>query len=222
MKRLHEEINPDKYGGKAAGLSLLHRANDPIVQVPHGFALAWDESYSLGITRGLWAVRSSAIGEDSEDHSFAGQHESILNVPWFNIGQAVDKVRESLRSDRVYAYRRRRGLHGDPKMGVVIQEMVTNVIGSAVIFTRDPQEAEDQDLYVEYVMGLGDKLVSGKVTPESWKIPREEVHKNQYPHRLQDLAWAALKCERIIGGHADVEAAYNGMWWICQARRITT
>jgi phosphoenolpyruvate synthase/pyruvate phosphate dikinase len=110
-------------------------------------------------------------------------------------------------------------------MGVVIQRMVSDVKSSAVAFTKDPQE-DATDVYIEYTEGLGDRLVAGKVTPRSMVVTREEIGPGRYalgPYVwLMNLARIALRCEAIIGGYADVEAAYNGEWWVCQARRITT
>lgn len=222
MKLLSNELCSSEYGGKAAGLSLLMRARNPLIRVPFGFALKWDEEYdpTVPLRAQRWAVRSSAIGEDGAENSFAGQHDTLLNIEPDNVASAVLRVRESTRNERVIAYRRRKGMTGEPKMGVVIQAMVSNVISSAVAFTKDPQEDDDSCVYIEHTSGLGDKLVGGKVNPLSASIHRNEAYLNTWLHRLARIA---LECEKIIGGHADVEAAYDGEdWWVCQARLITT
>lgn len=219
MRLLRDELAEPQYGGKAAGLSKLLRANDEHVKVPLGYALAWDEPFQGGYFPGMWAVRSSAVGEDSSSTSFAGQHDSILSVPGDMIESAVERVRESTRNPRVLAYRRKLGLDGEPRMGVVIQRMVSDVRMSAVAFTKDPQE-DVYDIYIEYTDGLGDRLVAGKVTPKSITFGRTSPF--MAPDPWGQLGVIALKCEAIIGGYADVEAAYNGEWWVCQARRITT
>jgi pyruvate,water dikinase len=222
MKLLSDDLPEPEYGGKAAGLSKLIRAHDEHVKVPRGYALAWDEQLRGGDFPGIWAVRSSAIGEDSSSTSFAGQHDTLLNVPGETVPSAVERVRESVNNPRVLAYRRKHGLDGIPQMGVVIQRMVFNVRVSAVAFTKDPQD-ECDDVYIEYTPGLGDRLVSGKVTPKDITIRRSEFNEMELHWAwLVNLAKTAIRCERIIGGYADVEAAYNGNWWVCQARRITT
>lgn len=223
MNLLSEFCPDSEFGGKASGLSMLLRANDEHVMVPRGYALAWNEPFTGGFFPGMWAVRSSAVGEDSSSTSFAGQHDSLLNVPGDEIESAVAKVRESVNNPRVLAYRRKHGLEGEPRMGVVIQRMVPNVTAAAVAFTKDPQEDVD-DIYIEYCEGLGDKLVGGKVTPKSVTWKREEMAMYSLGPDVwtKRLASIALRCERIIGGYADVEAAFNGDWWVCQARRVTT
>lgn len=218
MKLLSDNLSEPEYGGKAYGLSKLLNAGDELVKVPRGYALAWDEPFQGGYFPGYWAVRSSAVGEDSSSTSFAGQHDTMLNVHGDMIEHAVERVRGSVMNPRVLAYRRKHGLDGDPRMGVVIQRMVYDVRMSAVAFTKDPQDDVD-DLYIEVCEGLGDKLVGGKINPVGYSVRRSQIHE-QWP--FGNLANIAIRCERIIGGYADVEAAFNGEWWVCQARRITT
>ena len=234
LKRVQDER---LYGGKAASLGKLLRAR---MRVQPGIALGWNESLytssellkalcdTLGsvkvVVQSKWAVRSSAIGEDSTEHSFAGQHDTVLNVECWGLDQAVSKVRESLYNKRSKIYRKNRRIEDAPKMGVVIQRMVPNVKISAVVFTCDPV-AQSDDVVIEYTSGLGDRLVSGQVSPDQVIVKRgyetaliDEGHKSLC--RLYDIA---LEIERLYNCPVDIEAAYNNdEWWLCQARPITT
>lgn len=231
---LRDAHDSAKYGGKAAGLALLINGGLP---VQPGIAIAEDESPSgIDILHALmlacrsikftlhstWAVRSSAIGEDGSNASFAGQHDSYLNVESWEIHSALTKVRGSLHNKRADSYRRVRSLE-KTGMGVVVQRMVPNVRYSAIMFTKHPLE-DDGSMYVEYSPCLGDKLVSGEVTPESVAIPREFKLRDwlNYGPKIDQLAEYGMKVESILGCPADIEAAYNGEWWLCQARPITT
>ena len=70
------------------------------------------------------AVRSSAVGEDSADASFAGQHTTKLNVGKTSIPDAVQVVWASARTDSALAYRSRRGLPSEPKIAAVVQMLI--------------------------------------------------------------------------------------------------
>lgn len=114
-----------------------------------------------------WAVRSSATAEDSPQTSFAGQHDSQLNVCGPEaVLAAVRHCWLSLFTDRAVVYRARNRI--DPRsaaMAVVVQEMVPAEV-SGVMFTADPVTGDASRLVVEGVFGLGEALVSGKVTPD--------------------------------------------------------
>jgi len=117
-------------------------------------------------------VRSSAPGEDSTDRSFAGLHESYVNVRGTEkILEKIVLVWASLWSDRALLYRRELKL--DPTgsaMAVAVQEMV-NGQRSGVAFTVSP-ENDDRGL-IEAVWGLNEGLVDGTVGPDHWVLDRE-------------------------------------------------
>lgn len=114
-----------------------------------------------------WAVRSSATAEDSPETSFAGQHDSQLNVRGAKaVLAAVRQCWVSIFTERAVAYRTRNRI--DPRsaaMAVVVQEMAPAEV-SGVMFTADPVTGDASRLVVEGVFGLGEALVSGKVTPD--------------------------------------------------------
>lgn len=172
-----------RFGGKAAQLAAARRAGLP---VPDGWALGWDEVEALvreetsasevdaalraAVSgRGPVAVRSSAVGEDSRDASFAGTHVTVLGLLG---GQAVvDAVRQvhaSAADPGALAYRDRLAVAGVIRMGVVVQEMVDADV-AGVLFTRNPLTGADE-LVIEASWGLGEAVVSGLVTPDHYVL----------------------------------------------------
>lgn len=118
------------------------------------------------------AVRSSAPGEDSAKTSFAGVHESYVNVRGVNeILKHIKLVWASLWSDAAILYRNELGLDtSSSRMAVVIQEFVPGDV-SGIIFTRNP--LEDKEAVVEAVFGLNQGLVDGTVPPDRWILDRK-------------------------------------------------
>jgi phosphoenolpyruvate synthase/pyruvate phosphate dikinase len=118
------------------------------------------------------SVRSSAPGEDSSKTSFAGLHESFINVSGEEaILDHIRLVWASLWSDRALLYRRELGL--DVKktaMAVIIQEMVVGD-RSGVVFGKSP--VEETQAVVEAVYGLNQGLVDGTVEPDRWILNRK-------------------------------------------------
>ena len=117
------------------------------------------------------AVRSSAFDEDSAQSSFAGLHESFINVAGSeSIIKHIRLVWASLWSDAALLYRQEIGLEVDKSaMAVVIQETVAGE-RSGVVFTRNPND-ENQGI-IESVHGLNQGLVDGTVEPDRWIIDR--------------------------------------------------
>ncbi len=118
-------------------------------------------------------VRSSAPGEDSAGASFAGLHESYVNVRGSDaVLEHVKLVWASLWSDAALLYRRELGL--DPTrsvMAVVVQEIVSGE-RSGVAFSRHPDD--DARAVVEAVHGLNQGLVDGVVEPDRWTVDRRD------------------------------------------------
>jgi len=130
------------------------------------------------------AVRSSALGEDSQDATFAGQQETYL---WVRGAEHVcDAVRDcwvSLYSPPAITYRARLGGSGDdPAMGVAVQLMVDAEI-SGVMFTCNPVSGDPSMIAVNASWGLGLAVVGGEVTPDDYlvskvtgEVVREHIH----------------------------------------------
>ena len=117
------------------------------------------------------AVRSSATAEDLPDASFAGQQDTFLNVDGRNLIHYVRKCWSSLYTPRAIYYRVQKGFrHEDVSIAVVVQKMV-NSEKSGVMFTSHPVTGEPLTI-VEAVFGLGEAIVSGMVTPDTYVFDR--------------------------------------------------
>ncbi|MBW2523075.1 MAG: hypothetical protein JRI23_02815 [Deltaproteobacteria bacterium] len=117
-------------------------------------------------------VRSSGLGEDSGERSFAGLHDSFVDVRGVRaIVESVRRVWASLWSDRALLYRKELGL--DPAasaIAVVVQQLVSGE-ASGVHFTKSPVEPDE--CIVEAVWGLNQGLVDGTVEPDRWHLDRK-------------------------------------------------
>lgn len=127
------------------------------------------------------AVRSSALGEDSQEATFAGQQETYL---WMRGAEQVcDAVRDcwiSLYSPPAITYRSRLGSSDEPAMGVTVQQMVDAEV-SGVMFTCNPVSGDPSMVAVNASWGLGLAVVGGEVTPDDYlvsKVTRELVREN--------------------------------------------
>lgn len=124
---------------------------------------------------GFVAVRSSATAEDLPDASFAGQQETYLNV--HGEEDLFDKIRKcwsSLFTARAIAYREKQGFaHEDVKLAVVVQKMVNSEV-SGIMFTVDPNSGA-KEIVIEGGYGLGEAIVGGEVTPDTYKIDKDNM-----------------------------------------------
>lgn len=233
-----EAIRGEAVGGKAEGLAQLIAHG---FDVPRGFVILGateddlpadlEEHYSR-IGGGKVAVRSSAVGEDSLQASFAGQHETILNVEGVqSLSAAVRDCLQSLRSERARAYRGRNASSEPARMNVVVQNMV-DARAAGVLFTVNPINARRDQLVVDAVAGLGESLVSGRATPDHWVLGRDatvfESETHGEPAVIDDserrrLVEGAIQAEELRGTPLDMEWAFDraGMLWWLQARPIT-
>lgn len=126
------------------------------------------------------AVRSSAIDEDGRFASFAGQYETYLNlVGDAAVAQAVLRCWHSTRSERVAEYRVRYGLALDSiEMAVLVQQLVP-ADSSAVIFSANPVTRNRQQVVINASWGLGESIVGGTVTPDTYVIDRRDLSVSQ-------------------------------------------
>lgn len=121
------------------------------------------------------AVRSSATAEDLPGLSFAGQQDSFLNVRGEDdLLDAVRRCWASLWTDRAVAYRAREGISEvDLSLAVVVQQLVP-AEAAGVMFTADPITGDDSVLLIDAAWGLGEAVVSGQVTPDSFAVTRSD------------------------------------------------
>jgi phosphoenolpyruvate synthase/pyruvate phosphate dikinase len=137
------------------------------------------------------AVRSSAIGEDGDEATFAGQQESFLWVR--GLEQLCEAVRDcwaSLYTPRAIAYRATLGSpEEEPAMGVTVQVMVDAEV-SGVLFTCNPVSGDPSIVAVDASWGLGTAVVSGEVTPDNYlvsKVTGELVRRIVNPKPVEDV-----------------------------------
>jgi phosphoenolpyruvate synthase/pyruvate phosphate dikinase len=171
------------FGSKAVGLGDAARQGLP---VPPGVALSGDLVEAIASTDGKaieklnkaivdltppFAVRSSAIDEDSATASFAGQHLTLLNVHSVDdVSGAVREVWWSANSDSAITYRQRVGLFTRPSVGVVVQTLL-NPTAAGVLFTENPVTGADERM-IEASWGLGEAVVNGVVVPDHFRLDR--------------------------------------------------
>ena len=186
-------------------------------KIPHKLE---DELASKKLLNKKWAVRSSSNLEDLPNTSFAGLYDSYLNVKGMdNIIDSIKKCWASLWNERAIVYREKNNLnHTHAKMAVIIQEMV-NAEYAGVIFTEDPTSGNKGEILLEYCEGLGERLVSGVVTPYSCKINKSSqmIQHGKVPERrnfgddkIREVSTVALKVEKYFGCPQDIEWAFDG------------
>ena len=198
----------------------------------------YEKAKQLVLSEGV-SVRSSSTREDLETQSFAGQYNSYLDVrDEEDLKDKIEKCWESGESDLVRHYL---GSSEDqresPLMSVIIQCMV-HPSAAGVAFSRNPMYPLREEVVIEGVQGLGEKLVSGHVTPcrvfvrdTGMEIDKPKrgidesgdliLHEKQW----REIAGLARKIEEHAGGKPqDIEWAIDrqGELWLLQCRAITT
>ncbi|MGD9380578.1 MAG: PEP/pyruvate-binding domain-containing protein [candidate division WOR-3 bacterium] len=176
------------------------------------------------LKQGRVAVRSSGTAEDMPGLSFAGMYSTTLNISSVSDGiDAVMKSWQSVESPRVREYCRKMNVEiGD--MAVIIQHQLEPAV-SGVMVTQSPFSISE--VLIECCRGLGDKLVSGRVTPARYRIRggRTIEHKGDdllSPEQLRKLVDQGKKIERIFKAPQDVEwAIEDGKLYILQTRPVS-
>lgn len=234
-----EEILDASAGGKAYGLARLVAMGLP---VPPAFVVRdasaehfpedLEQRY-LSLGKAEVAVRSSALGEDGEDASFAGQYDTVLNVVGAQqLRQAVVQCVASASDERAISYQQEHAGGVAVTMNVVVQAMV-NARVAGVVFTADPVSARRDLLVIDVVAGLGESLVSGEATPDhygvnsSGDIVRRQLTGSEALLSDQEITAIATQA-RAAADHEcqplDLEWAIDEdgtLYWL-QARPITT
>jgi pyruvate,water dikinase len=177
----------DFAGGKAAGLGEIVHVG---CNVPAGFVvprhyrdrwasgrldIAFESEvarWCLRIGGSYFAVRSSALIEDGGNASWAGQYATFLGVSPVEVAKRIVDCWLSPGSPHATAYAaHRNALEARWDMAVVVQTMIASEF-SGVMFTVDPVSSQDRFCSVEVVAGLGEPLVQGRVTPQSYLLDR--------------------------------------------------
>jgi pyruvate,water dikinase len=120
----------------------------------------------------LVAVRSSATSEDSAAAAWAGQLDTYLNTTEKDLLENVKKCWASLFTPRAIFYRFEKGLHGTPiSVAVVVQKMIQSEV-SGIAFSVHPVTQDYDQMIIEAGFGLGEAIVSGSITPDSYVIEK--------------------------------------------------
>lgn len=169
-------------GGKGASLGEMVQLGIPI---PQGFVIIVGSLTQLSehaileafdvIDAKRVAVRSSAVGEDSSQVSWAGQLETYLNVGRENIIKKIKECLNSIKSERALVYAKEQKIEKDQlRVAVVIQKMVDSQV-SGVLFTVNPVTGEEE-IMVEAGYGLGEMIVQGSITPDNYIIDKRNLN----------------------------------------------
>lgn len=230
---LTDPLQEHEVGAKAFHLSRLLLAGIP---VPFGFvigksfyssrdSLLQTESlkndlaqYLKKISSPFVMVRSSAIGEDSAEHSFAGQLDSFVSENSLEeILKCISRCWNSLENNRLKHYGEQSG-HSLISMGVIVQEMIEPEF-SGVLFTHSPVNFDEG--YIEWVKGASQKFISGEVTPNSLSF-KAGFELEKMPFNLSELVKVASEVLKLSGTPQDIEwVEQRNKIYIVQARPIT-
>ncbi len=235
-------------GHKSLNLSRLKRAG---FQVPNGMVITSKSVHDLHLDQGKplpeetqkilldifyalnasgkgVAIRSSGVGEDSADYSFAGEFVSVLNVnsPTEFLA-ALTSVAQSLHSKVAEEYSTHAHLH-ETGMAILVQEMIQGSF-SGIAFSESLDSDHQGQVIIEAVQGLGDKLASGIaesdhaiVSKDNFSILEHINSKILTPNVLRSIAKIAVEIESFFGKPQDIEFTFfNNEFWILQSRPIT-
>ena len=208
-------------GGKAASLSRLSSS----YRVPPGFCVTTSAYQKWGaadvlcpddlrkLLEDAWnrldrdcegacrvAVRSSAIDEDGQQASFAGQYETFLNVEGVDaLSNAVAGCWASAESERAIHYRESRGeATGKAGLAVLVQRLVPADV-SAVAFSANPVTGSRDEVVINSAWGLGESVVGGTVTPDTFAVRKQDLVVTK-----EEVADKALMTVSVPGGTEEV------------------
>jgi phosphohistidine swiveling domain-containing protein len=241
IKYLGQEISDDelkKIGSKAFHLHQLRKAG---FSVPSGFVITKQDVNLREAIESIGgfpvAVRSSCSMEDMPNASFAGLYETFLYVRDLeDLERNVHDCFESRKSKRVEDYLKHKGINAratDLSMSVLVQKMIDPVI-AGVLFTINPQNGYEEEFYLEYCQGVGERLVSGLVTPSSvtFDIQKDLIVEHNINDERTEISYQLLKLlvnqakkiQAYFGLPQDIEWAidHSGILHILQSRPITT
>lgn len=230
-------------GGKAMALATMIKEKTP---VPPGFVVTSD-GFNEGMTKALEdevltafdklgvkqvAVRSSAMVEDSQSASWAGQLDTYLNVDRNGLVQSIKACWDSINSERARSYAIRHGANESSHVvAVIVQVMIASDV-SGVAFSVNPVSKDKNEIVIEAAFGLGEVVVSGLITPDlylvdknSLNLRKKTIQKSQTlaDHKILELAALVQRIEKMWGFAVDIEWAFEqNTLYILQSRPITT
>ncbi|MFW5699839.1 MAG: PEP/pyruvate-binding domain-containing protein, partial [Bacteroidota bacterium] len=151
-------------------------------EIREALEAAWDELKDREDSLSSVAVRSSATAEDLPDASFAGQHESYMNITnKKQLLEAWKKCVASLFTDRAIKYREENGFeHMKVALSVGVQKMVRSDKASAgVAFTIDPESGFDKVILINGTWGLGENVVQGTVRTDEFYLYKKAIKEDK-------------------------------------------
>ncbi|BAU64231.1 pyruvate phosphate dikinase PEP/pyruvate-binding protein [Stanieria sp. NIES-3757] len=251
LKSLDVQLDATQVGQKAANLAFLKKLGYP---VPDGWVLFPGDDpnqivkYLEPSVQQPLVVRSSAIGEDTQSDSAAGQYLSILNITNQEmLKTAILDCQVSYLESTAREYRRSRQQH-EQSLAVLIQKQIEGIY-SGVAFSRDPVDSVNEGIAIEVLPGDATQVVSGKVTPYRYRVIMPDlslsvidkdrnhrsikiIHENSTSSTeqtipteiLESVALLAQEMEELFQGiPQDLEWTYDGeKIWLLQVRPITT
>ncbi len=240
MIKFIQDIQDEPVGGKAKGLQLLKNLG---FRVPEAFVLIHPENQKIDnellracLTRlgdGPKAVRSSAVSEDGNAASFAGQFETFLDLNSFEeIKDAIHKCITAAGARRVRSYSGNLLSDADLRISVILQNMVDARV-AGVVFSVNPVNNRRDKIMVNAVTGKGEELVSGMKDAHHYEIYRSgsnlgtEVSKNGRlldETHLKEILDGTLYAENHIKQPIDLEWVidHQGILHWLQVRPVTT
>lgn len=211
---LADASNGKKVGGKARSLGAMVRAG---FNVPEGFVVTTDvfDSWIPELKSAIFqhydkldakfvAVRSSAVNEDGHNAAWAGQLDTFLNVTRDDLLESVQKCWDSVNSVRAKAYAQHNMLEVG-SVGVLVQKMIQSET-SGVAFSVHPVTKNADHIVIEAGFGLGEAIVSGQITPDTYIVQKDpcKIIERQVAKQLKELVQDAsgLAVWRDLGERA--------------------
>ncbi|MDK9707226.1 MAG: PEP-utilizing enzyme [Desulforhopalus sp.] len=162
-------------------------------------------------SQSLFAMRSSAIGEDG-DLSFAGQYLTLLGVKPDEISEAYKAIIASLYSTRSISYRYSKGVYDENLMMAVACLQMVDSVASGVLYTRHPFDILDENILINAVFGLGPYAVDGIVTPDTYAVSKTDKL------RLLEKTISTKTVQLVLnkkGGVEEIPVSEKQRWSAC-------
>ncbi len=171
--------------------------------MPPEIARDIEQAY-IKMGKGLVAVRSSATAEDLPEASFAGQQATFLNVQGEKeVVNAVQRCWASLFGARAIFYRQEQGFeHFKVGIAVPVQKMVQSE-AAGVMFTIEPSTSNKEEITIEAVLGLGEMIVSGDVTPDHYTVSKADM--KILTKEIKKQEWKLIKKEGTTGKEDNIK-----------------
>jgi len=227
IEKLNSEINEGNFQEKSKEIKKLILSG----KIPEKIRIEVERALNK-LSVQYVSIRSSGVSEDSLKASFAGMHDTFLNIRAISdlVLENVKKCWASLFNDRAVIYRIRKEIPHLEGIAVVVQEMIPAEI-SGIIFTSHP--TNEKAILIEFAPGLGDAIVGGEIIPGSITLDRKTlsvIERKPWENKILisekeiiKIAKISLKVEEVFSSPQDIEwCLSDSVIWILQSRAITT